>query len=247
MVNRVQNQSRILVVVLVSAAAAACSDSKGTGPGNTPETIVLTTGQVASLKSAGQTIANSNPSDPDLKALLDSTLGVLTAGVEARRLDVTTDLTTAPLYFVGLHRTASYPNTAWSTWTLVGFDDPSHLTALVEVSGFAQVANATPPSTVTGTIGDGTGIVNALMIQVGSGGTVTKWNAGTGTASFRSDAAGAACPNFTPPNSHISCAVETEHLQFTANAASGSGGAGARQTSLSTESSVSAMRLIYTP
>src|SRR5262245_44680676 len=121
MVNRVQHQSRILVVVLVFAAAAACSDSKGTGPSNTPDTIVLTTGQVASLKSAGQTIANSNPTDPDLKALLDSTLGVLTAGVEARRLDVTTNLTTAPLYFVGLHRTASSASNSWSTWTLVGF------------------------------------------------------------------------------------------------------------------------------
>ena len=247
MVDRVQHQSRILVVVLVSAAFAACSDSKGTGPGNTPETIVLTTGQVASLKSSGQTIANSNPGDADLKALVDSTLGVLTEGVEARRLDVTTNLTTAPLYFVGIHRTISGSSNPWSTWTLVGFDDPAHVTALVEVSGFAQSSSATAPTTVSGTIGDGTGIVNALMIQVGSGGSVTKWTAGTGTVSFRSDPAGAACPNFTAPNPHITCALETKHVQFSANAASGSGGAGPRQVSLSSEASVSAMRLLYTP
>jgi len=247
MVNCVQYPSRILAVALASVAAAACSDSKGTGPSNTPETIVLTTGQIASLRSSAQAIANSDPANADLRALVDSTLGVLTAGVEARRLDVTTNLTTVPLYFVGLHRTASYSTHSWSTWTLVGFDDPSHLTALVEVSGFAQSANATPPSTVVGTIGDGTGIVNALMIQVASGGAVTTWRAGSGTAGFRSDTPGAACPNFTPPNPHISCALETKHVQFSANAASGSSGAPARQASLSTEASVAAMRLVYTP
>jgi hypothetical protein len=137
---------------------------------------------------------------------------------------------------------------SWSTWTLVALDDPSALTSLIEVSGFAQSAGSSAPTAVTGTIGDGTGVVNALMLQVGAGGAVTKWNAATGTASFSSDAPppGAACPGFTP-TPVVTCALETMHVRFTASAPSGSGGAGSRQATLTTAAAVPAMRLTYTP
>ena len=247
MMNREIVRPTILLGVLVCVLGVACSDSGTTGPQNTPDKIVLTAGQVHSLDSAGHAIAAANPSNVTLRAMVDSAIAALTVGVEAKRLDVSTDVTTKPLYFVGIHRSASYNTGSFSTWTLVGFDDPSHLTALVEVSGFAQSGNSTPPTTVSGTIGDGTGVVNGLMLTVASNGDVTMWNAGSGAVSFRSDAPAGACPNFTPPNPGLSCALENMHVQFSANATSGSGGAGARQASLATEASVSAMRLIYVP
>jgi hypothetical protein len=240
-------QPKVRLALLLCVAGVACGGADSTGPQNTPDKIVLSGGQVHSLDSAGAAIVAANPSNATLKALVDSALGALTAGVEAKRLTVSTDLTTAPLYFVGIHRAISYSSGSFSTWTLVGFDNPSHLTALLEVSGYAASTTTTPPSIISGTIGDGAGVVNALMLQVGSNGAVTMWNASTGTASFHSDAPSGACPNFTPPNPGLSCALETMHTVFTANSASGSGGATARQASLSAEASVSAMRLLYAP
>lgn len=225
--------------------AVACGGSESTGPQNTPDKIVLTGGQVHSLDSAGAAIVAANPGNATIKAIVDSTLQALTVGAELTRLDVSTNVTTAPLYFIGIHRTGSFTNHSYSTWNVVGFDDPSHLTVLVEVSGFAENGTSTPPTTVSGTIGDGTGIVNGHFIQVGNGGSVTMWDANTGTVSFRSDAPSGSCPNFTPPNPGLSCALETTHFQFTANAAGGSGGAGARQASLASETAVSSMKMIY--
>jgi hypothetical protein len=97
---------------------------------------------------------------------------------------------------------------------------------------------------VSGTIGDGKGIVNSLMLQVGTNGAVTQWNAGSGSASFTSDAPGAACPGFVA-TAKVTCALETMHVHFTANASSGA--SGSRQASLPTDVDVPTMRLIYTP
>ena len=226
--------------------SAGCGGTDSTGPQLSSNTLVLTAAQVKSLDSVAQVIVQANPANAELKALVDSTLLVLTAGVEARRLDVSTDLTTAPLYFVGVHRAAVHPTGSFSTWTLVGFDDPSHLANIVEVSGFAQSSGSTAPSAVSGTIGNGTGIVNALLLQVGSGGAVTQWNANTGAVSFISDEPGAVCPGFTPAPK-VTCGLETMHVTFSANAAAGSGGAGAKHATLSTSSDAPAMRLTFTP
>ena len=244
MIRRERLQSRFIASALICIAAIACGGSDSTGPQNGPDKIVLTGGQVHALDSAGQAIVAANPGNATLKAIVDSTLQALTVGAELRRLDVTTNITTKPLYFIGIRRTASISNHSYSTWNVVGFDDPNHLTVLVEVSGFAENGTPTPPTTVTGTIGDGTGIVNAHFIEVGSGGSVTMWDAGTGTASFRSDAATGACPNFTPPNPGLTCQLETTNLLFAATASSG---AGSRQASLATEAAVSAMKMTYSP
>jgi hypothetical protein len=207
--------------------------------------LQLTAKQVGALDSIGQVITEANPGNGTLKSLVDSTLLVLTAGVEARRLDVTTNLTTKPLYFVGVHRPVSSGNSAFSTWTLVGMDDPSKLTSLIEVSGFAQSATGTPPASVSGTIGDGTGVVNGLLLAVGNGGSVTEWPASAGTVSFASTASGTACPNF-PPSGNISCTLETMRVRFTMNASGGTGGASARSAAVATDVDVPAMRLTYT-
>lgn len=234
----------LLLVTL--AIVAACAGTDSTGPAISTDRLQLTEPLVQSLDSTGRVIEQANAGDADLQALVDSTLLTLSAGVELQRLDVSTNLTSRPLYFVAVHRAVSYGSGSFSTWTLVGLDDPAHLSSLVEVSGFAQTGTAAPPSSVSGTIGDGLGIVNALMLQVGTGGGVTKWNAGSGSVSFSSDSAGVACPGFTA-QPHVACALETTHVHFTANASSGSGGAGSRQATVATDVAVPGLRLTFVP
>jgi len=241
--------SRSLVSVFaitgaIAVATACGSDSTSPdGNNNAPDNIQFTSAVVRSLDSTGQVIVTANPGNIELKALLDSTFTVLTAGIQAKRADVSTNLTTAPLYLVGIHRAFSHSGNSWSTWTLIALDDPSHLGSLIEVSGFAQNATSTAPASVSGSIG--TGFVNAMFLQVGSGGSATQWHAGTGTVSFTSDAPGAACPGFIA-TSMITCAMETMHVTFNVSATSGSGGAGARQASVPTTVDVPTMRLTYT-
>jgi hypothetical protein len=233
------------VAILICGASVlmACHDATTT-PTISGDRITFTTEQVNSLDSTGSVIETANPTNGTLKSLVDSTLLVFTAGIEAQRLDITTNLTAAPLYFVGIHRVINQSaSSSFSTWTLVGMDDPSHLVNLVEASGFAQAGGTTAPSSVSGTIGDGTGLVNALFLQVAAGGSVTQWNASSGSVSFSSDAPGAACPNFTP-TAKVTCSLETMHVQFTANASNASG---ARQASIPTSVAVPAMRLTIIP
>jgi hypothetical protein len=233
-----------IVSLTAVVLAIGCGDSDSTGPVSSTDRIVFTTATVHSLDSMAQALVQSNPANVDLKSLVDSTLLVLTAGVEAKRIDVSTNLTSSPLYFVGVHRV--FTNSSSSTWSLVGFDDPAHLTNLVEVSGFAQAASGTSPSTVSGTIGSGLGDVNAFLLQVAASGSVTEWRANTGTASFTSDTPGAACPGFTA-TPKVSCVLETLHARFSVNAAAGTGGATARQASVASTVDVPAMRLTFTP
>ncbi|HEY5061214.1 MAG TPA: hypothetical protein VII52_06735, partial [Gemmatimonadaceae bacterium] len=200
----------------VALTAAACGGSDLTSPGGPfPESFQLSGPQVGSLDSTGQVIVQANPGNADLKSLVDSTLGALTAGVTATHIAVTTNLTSVPLHFVGIHRVFNVAS-AFSTWAVVGFDDPSHLVNLLEVSGFAQSGNATAPASVSADIGSGS--VNALMLQTAAGGAITEWFANSGTASFGSDAPGAACPGFTATPT-VTCALETMHVHFAFSAA----------------------------
>jgi hypothetical protein len=232
--------TRFVPSLIVLAFVAACSSSDPTNPGPAPDALTLTTKQIGALDSTGQAITQANPGNATLESLVDSTLLILTAGVEAKRLDVTTNLTTKPMYFVGVHRAVTRTGSSFSTWTLVGMDDPGKLTSLIEVAGFAQSASATAPTSVSGTIGDGTGIVNGTLIAVGSAGAVTEWRASSGTVSFSSTASSTACPNF-PAAGNITCTLETMRVRFTMSATNGT----ARSASVTTEVDVPAMRLAY--
>lgn len=232
-------------MVAALVVVAACGGTDTAGPNPIPDQLVLTDAQVHSLDSTGRTIEQANPTDGTLKSLVDSTLLVLTSGVVAKRVDVATDLTADPLYFVAIHRVYERATGgSFSTWNLVGMNDPTHLTSLVEASGFAQSGTATAPASVSGSIGDGTGTVNGLLLSVGTGGSVTEWFAGSGNASFVSGAPGVACPAF-PATPHVTCALESVRVHFSANATSGSGGAGARHAMVAADVDVPGLRLTY--
>ncbi len=69
-----------------------------------------------------------------------------------RRLEVQTDLATAPLYYIGIHRVIHQPGGgSFSTWTLVGFENPANFTNIVQTSGFSPSATSTAPTLVNGT------------------------------------------------------------------------------------------------
>ena len=219
---------------LALVAVSACSD-KATAPLPPSDQIEFTDAQINSLDSTGRALERNNSSDPTVKALVDSTLLVLTSGIVAKRLDVTTDLTSAPLYFVGVHRV--YTGAAsFSTWTVIGMDDPSHLTSIVEVGAFS------PSNTelISGPLSD---VLNGLLLSVGAGGAVTEWFASSGSGSISSSATGTSCPNFlaTP---HVTCTLETMHVSFSIAGSSASSGSGGRQASVSPVD-VPAMRLTY--
>jgi hypothetical protein len=243
---RIIRSSRSLApFIAVAIALAACGGTDTTAPAGVPESFQLTGAQVGSLDSSAHTILQANPGNSELESLVDSTLLVFTAGVQAQHIAATTDLTSAPLYFVGIHRVVNQSaNGSYSTWAVVGLDDPAHLSNILEVSGFAQSSSATAPTSVNAAIGSG--LVNALMLQVGSGGAVTEWRMNAGSASFISDPAGAPCPNFTP-TPRVTCAMETMHVHFTVSAANGSNGAAARQASIPADVAVPTMRLTITP
>jgi len=234
-----------LAALLTAVAALGCS-SESTDPIHTPpsgDSFVMTSHQTSSLDSTGQAVVTSNPGNGSLKSLLDSTLQVLTAGITAKRVDVSTDLTTVPLYFVGIHRVVARASGSFSTWNVVGMDDPEALVNLIEVSGFASTATATAPTSVSGSIG--TGAVNALFLKVAAGGAVTQWSANSGTISFSSDAPTVACP-VANPSANMTCAIETMHVHFNVTAANDMNGGPGRHATVATDVDIPTMRLTYT-
>lgn len=240
-------EPRLRTLLLLGAALAVAACGSGTTvPAITPDTIRLGSTELHSLDSAAVSIQQANPASGDIRSLVDSTILALTAGVELKRVDISTNLTSAPLYMIGIHRPSPGTTQSSATWTLVAIDDPNKLGNLIEVSGFAQASGSTPPSSVSGAIGSQSNIGNGILLQVASGGATTVWRPTSGTATFSSDAAGSACPGFVA-TAHLSCALETMHVHFTMTAPAGTGGAGARQAALTADTSVPAMRLTYVP
>jgi hypothetical protein len=240
-------RSRLTVMAATAVALlASCSDGP-TIPTPTGETFTLSQAQFDAMVGHGDDVADANPGNASLRSFVDSTLQALQAGVQMRRLDVATNLTDKPLYFIGIHRVVNQSGgSSFSTWTLVGFEDPADFRSVVQTSGFAQSSSGTAPSAVSGTIGDGTGIVNGQLLLVDSNGSVSTFNYSTGTASFRSDAPSGACPKTNPAPATV-CTLETMHVQFTVSATQSITGSLERHASITTEAAVPAMRLTYTP
>lgn len=235
-----------LAITATLGLTVACGDDPAS-PGPTGEKITLSQTQVDAMSDRGNQIASANPGNESLRSFVDSTLQALQAGVQMQRLDVTTNLTDKPLYFVGIHRVVNQSNgSSFSTWTLVGFEDPTNFANIVQTSGFAQSSGGTAPGSVSGTIGDGTGIVNGQLLQVGASGSVATFNFASGTASFRSDAPSGPCPKVNPAPA-TTCSLEIMHVRFTVSATQSAAGSLERHASIATEVAVPAMRLTYTP
>jgi hypothetical protein len=227
------------------ALTAACAE-KTTSPTPSGETITLSSAQVSSLGARADQIADANPGNGSFRSLVDSTLLALQAGVQMQRLQVSTDLTTAPLYFVGIHRVIHQSNGgSFSTWTLVGFESPTAFANIVQTSGFAQSATSTAPASQNGTIGDGTGMVNGQLFQL-NGNTVGTFNYSSGMASFASSAPSGPCPNGNPEPKTV-CTLETMTVKFNVSATQSIASSLMRTASVATEVAVPAMRLTYTP
>jgi hypothetical protein len=228
------------------ALSVACgSDDPASPQPPTGETFTLTAGQVSAMNDRASSVEASNPDNTSFKSFVDSTLLALQAGVIMKKLDVTTNLTASPLYFIGIHRVVHQSNGgSFSTWTLIGFEDPANFANVVEVSGFAESANSTAPTTVGGAIG--TGIINGQLLQVQPNGTVAVWNYSTGSASFASDAGGAACPNGSP-EPKLTCTLENMTVTFDVTSSQSASSILSRTASMPVSVSVPAVRLTYTP
>lgn len=235
-------------LVAACIAALGCGDGTPTMPDPpTGAEFTLSQAQLSALTTRANRLADENPGNGSLQSLVDSTLLALQAGVVMKRLDVQTDLTTAPMYFVGLHRVIQQPGGgSFSTWTLVGFEDPAAFANVIQASGFAQSATATAPTSVSGTIGDGLGFVNGQLLQVGDANSVTTWNVASGTASFSSDAPSGPCPNGNPEPRTV-CTLEMMRVSFTITASQAGATNPTRHAMVTTEVAVPAIRLTYTP
>jgi hypothetical protein len=231
-------RSHLSVGVAATLLILAC-DGDPTAPTPAPAQLTLSVDQVTAMTARAGQLVSTDPSNTSFKAFVDSTLLVLQAGVTMKRLDVTTNLTSAPMYFIGLHRVINQANgTSFSTWTLVGFEDPAAFANVIQVSGFAQSSFA-----ASGAIGSG--YANGQLLQVQADGTVAVWNYSTGHASFVSDLPTAACPNGSP-QPKLTCDLETMHVTFNVESAQSAGSSITRSASVA-EVAVPALRLTYTP
>jgi hypothetical protein len=234
--------------VILVAALAGCDARVPVVPDGRPvaDSLVFTQAELQALDSTGRAIVRANPANADLQSLVDSTLLVLTAGVQATLLNgkgLSGNFTNALLYSVGVHRVFIHSGGSSSTWTIVAMDDPVYLQDLIEVSAFAQNGSTTPPASVHGTIGDGAGIVNGMLLRVGANGAVTQWRANAGTVQIASDTPGAPCPNFTP-TAIVTCTLETMHVSFSMTGPDTAGGGSPRSAGVATVD-IPAMRLTY--
>jgi hypothetical protein len=237
-----------LGLAAVALSLACGTDDPTSPPPPTGDTFTLSATQVSAMSDRAEQVEQSNPSNTSFKSFVDSTLLALQAGVTMKRLDVTTNLTTAPLYFIGIHRVINQSNGgSFSTWTLIGFEDPAAFANVVQVSGFAQSSTSTAPTSVSGNIG--TGAINGQLLQVlanGSNAAIAVWNYSTGNASFTSDAPSGSCPNGSP-QPKLTCTTETMHVTFNIQAAQSQGSSITRSASVPVEVTVPALRLTYTP
>jgi hypothetical protein len=229
------------------AFSMACGNDDPTAPPPPPtgDSFTLSASQVSAMTDRAETVESSDPGNTSFKSFVDSTLLALQAGVTMKRLDVTTNLTAAPLYFIGIHRVVNQSNGgSFSTWTLIGFEDPSAFANVVEVSGFAQSSTSTAPTTVSGSIG--TGSINGQLLQVQPNNTVAVWNYSTGNASFTSDAPSGSCPNGSP-QPRLTCSIENMTVTFNVTAAQSASSNITRNASVPVSVTVPALRLTYTP
>lgn len=228
------------------AALLGCESDKIVTPVTTGEVINLTQAQAATLVSR-MTSFSSGSTDATLAALGDSARFVLTAGAEARQINVTTDLGEGPYWAVSIHRskvgTGASPQ-SWSTFNVIAFNEPNDPTRFIVLGGFNQVAGTTPPSSVSGPIGGAaSSSLTAHLFSV-SGSQVSAWHASAGTSSLSATPGLEACPGFT--GTGMTCLKSTMTANFTiTTTVPGNGTTGTRTMSTAAAQTVPGIRLAF--
>src|SRR5687768_14746227 len=112
-----------LALAVGVVAITGCESDEIVIPVTTGEVIQLTPAQAATLVSR-MTSFSTTGTDQTLAALGDSARFVLTAGAEARQINVTTEIGSGPFWAVSLQRsrvgTGASPQ-SWSTFHVIAF------------------------------------------------------------------------------------------------------------------------------
>lgn len=180
-------------VVLLSSFALACGGDSSTGP---PNTLTLSATQATVLMSKIVQIA---PINTDIAWLADSANLVLRSGAQADLIPLTITTGAGPFYAVGLQRRVQLTGTAFSTFDLIAFNDPSNPTDFLIVDGFNS--GATPPTSATGSFD---GAINGFLFHI-DGSTISAWRAVLGSGTLTSGASGSSCSGFQS-STGVTCA-----------------------------------------
>jgi hypothetical protein len=185
---------RHLIAALGSALMLTACESDTTLPNPTGDLITLSAQQAALIVDR---VVQFSSSDPTLGALADTIQFVVKSGAEVQRVDVTTSFGVTSYWTVSLHRANVGASQSWSTFHVIGFNDPSAPTEFLILGGFSQVAGTTAPTSISGSIGsNASSSLTAHFFGV-IGDQVGMWNASGGTVSMTASSTGASCPNFS--------------------------------------------------
>lgn len=227
------------VVVLLG-----CESDEIVTPVTTGEVITLTQAQAATLVSRMTSFSSTNA---NLAALGDSARFVLTAGAEARQINVTTDLGGGPYWAVSLHRsrtgTGASPQ-SWSTFHVIAFNEPNDPTRFIVLGGFNQVSGATPPTSVSGSIGGAANSSLTAHLFSVSGSQVSAWHASAGTSSLAATPSVETCPGFSASGMTCVKSAMTANFNITTTVP-GNGAAGARTMSTASAQTAPGIRLAF--
>src|SRR5687767_2600305 len=127
---------RHLIAALGSALILTACESDTTLPNPTGDLITLNAQQAALIVDR---VVQFSSSDPTLGALADTIQFVVKSGAEVQRIDVTTSFGVTSYWTVSLHRAHVGASQSWSTFHVIGFNDPSAPTEFLILGGFSQV------------------------------------------------------------------------------------------------------------
>jgi hypothetical protein len=204
---------RVLSVASIALvlSLSACSNDPTGIPND--DVITLTQAQanalIAQVESFGQ-------QDVTLAALSDTIDVVITAGAQARRIDVTSDIGNGPYWAVSLQIFAG----TTSTFHVIAFDNPSNPTRFLILGG-AVLGSATPVETASGSIGtNGTTSLTGHLLSV-SGTGIAAWHVSDGSLSFDLHSTSQSCPGVSGPDDCVSITMDAT-FNFTGSVPEGS-------------------------
>ena len=229
---------RHILAILGSAFLLTSCDETTPPGGPTGDLIVLTASQATALVDRFEQLSSS---DPILGSLADTIRFVITAGAEVQRIDATTNFGADSYYVVSLHRTFSGTSQSWSTFHVIGFNDPSNPTEFLILGGWSQTSGSTPPTSVSGSIGASGNTSLTGHFFSASGTNVNMWHADAGTVSLNASATAESCPGFSAPG--MTCVKSDMSVTFAITGTVPENGATGERTGSGTASSVPGVRL----